>query len=96
MTMILFGFVGRVLVSSEGVILLSHLLFSFLGANKPIYAPEPLDVGKILRADIVSDTQTISVTTVSAIDPGLYSLPPSLSRFPSYAQIQHTRLHTLK
>ncbi|XP_057547626.1 stomatal closure-related actin-binding protein 3-like [Amaranthus tricolor] len=52
------------------------------GANKPIYAPEPLDVGKILRADIVSDTQTISVTTVSAIDPapGLTSYVQSLQR----------------
>lgn len=55
------------------VILPSYLLLSFLGANKPIYAPEPLDVGKILQADVVSDTHTISVTTVSAIDPGLYS-----------------------
>lgn len=59
--------------------MLSYLLLSFLGANKPIYAPEPLDVGKILRADVVSDTQTISVTTVAAIDPGLYSVPPFLT-----------------
>lgn len=52
------------------------------GANKPIYAPEPLDVGKILRADVVSDTQTISVTTVATIDPasGLTSYVQSLQR----------------
>ncbi|XP_021744542.1 stomatal closure-related actin-binding protein 3-like [Chenopodium quinoa] len=52
------------------------------GANKPIYAPEPLDVGKILRADVVSDTQTISVTTVAPIDPapGLTSHVQSLQR----------------
>ncbi|XP_021745598.1 stomatal closure-related actin-binding protein 3-like [Chenopodium quinoa] len=52
------------------------------GANKPIYAPEPLDVGKILQADVVSDTQTISVTTVAPIDPapGLTSHVQSLQR----------------
>ncbi|KAH9621037.1 hypothetical protein KSS87_000277 [Heliosperma pusillum] len=40
------------------------------GANKAIYAPEPLDVGKILQADVISETQTIPVTTVAPIDPG--------------------------
>lgn len=64
-------------VSSEG-----DLKEIISGANKPIYAPEPLDVGKILRADVVSDTQTISVTTVAAIDPapGLTSYVQSLQR----------------
>ncbi|KNA08653.1 hypothetical protein SOVF_160700 isoform B [Spinacia oleracea] len=54
----------------------------FEGANKPIYAPEPLDVGKILRADVVSDSQTISVTTVATVDPapGLTSYVQSLQR----------------
>ncbi|KAL9240025.1 hypothetical protein vseg_014288 [Gypsophila vaccaria] len=52
------------------------------GANKPIYAPEPLDVGKLLQADVVSDTQTIPVTTVAPIDPapGLTSHVQSLLR----------------
>lgn len=52
------------------------------GANRPIYAPEPLDVGKLLQADVKFDTQTISVTTIAAIDPvpGLTSYVQSLMR----------------
>ncbi|KAL9237907.1 hypothetical protein vseg_012401 [Gypsophila vaccaria] len=52
------------------------------GANKPIYAPEPLDVDKVLQADVISDTLTISVTTVAPIDPapGLTNHVQSLLR----------------
>ncbi|MBA0730491.1 hypothetical protein Golax_022425 [Gossypium laxum] len=38
------------------------------GANKTMYAPEPLDVGRILQADILSNGQKISVTTANPID----------------------------
>lgn len=52
------------------------------GANKPIYAPEPSDVGKLLQADVISDTQTISVKTISTIEPapGLTTHVQSLMR----------------
>lgn len=48
-----------------------HLLSTFSGATKSIYAPEPFDVGRILQADILTDEQTITVTTSAPIDPGL-------------------------
>ncbi|KAG8479706.1 hypothetical protein CXB51_029244 [Gossypium anomalum] len=38
------------------------------GANKTMYAPEPLDVGRILQADILSNGQKVSVTTANPID----------------------------
>ncbi|PON51371.1 Stomatal closure-related actin-binding protein [Trema orientale] len=41
-----------------------------LGADKPIYAPEPLDVGRILQADIASNGQKVTVMTAGPIDPG--------------------------
>ncbi|XP_010271915.1 PREDICTED: stomatal closure-related actin-binding protein 1 isoform X1 [Nelumbo nucifera] len=54
------------------------------GATKPFYAPEPFDVGRILQADIVSDDQTVSVTTAGPIDPaaGLGSYVEALVRKP--------------
>ncbi|KAL0418443.1 UNVERIFIED_CONTAM: Stomatal closure-related actin-binding protein 1 [Sesamum radiatum] len=39
------------------------------GATKSEYAPEPFDVGRILRADISTDDQTITITTSAPIDP---------------------------
>ncbi|GAB2295620.1 Stomatal closure- actin-binding protein 3 [Dionaea muscipula] len=52
------------------------------GACKSTYAPEPLDVGKCLRADITSDGRTISLTTAYPIGPaaGLSSYVESLLR----------------
>lgn len=41
------------------------------GATKPVYAPEPFDVGRILQAEVISDGQMITVTTTAPIDPGL-------------------------
>ncbi|XP_075474306.1 stomatal closure-related actin-binding protein 3-like [Primulina tabacum] len=38
-----------------------------LGANKCVYAPEPIDVGRVLQVDIVSNGQKICLTT-DAID----------------------------
>ncbi|OAY40186.1 stomatal closure-related actin-binding protein 2 [Manihot esculenta] len=39
------------------------------GANKSIYSPEPLDVGRILQADIMSNSQRImTVTTIGPIE----------------------------
>uniref|UniRef100_A0A7C9AT94 Stomatal closure-related actin-binding protein coiled-coil domain-containing protein n=1 Tax=Opuntia streptacantha TaxID=393608 RepID=A0A7C9AT94_OPUST len=40
------------------------------GANKPVYAPEPFDVGRILQAEITCDGQKVSVSTTGPIDPG--------------------------
>ncbi|KAF4402579.1 hypothetical protein G4B88_012364 [Cannabis sativa] len=37
-------------------------------ANKPMYAPEPLDVGRILQADIISNGQKVSVMTAGPVD----------------------------
>uniref|UniRef100_A0A5B7BCA0 Stomatal closure-related actin-binding protein 1 n=1 Tax=Davidia involucrata TaxID=16924 RepID=A0A5B7BCA0_DAVIN len=39
------------------------------GATKPIYAPEPFDVGRVLQVDIISDGQRIMLTTTGPIDP---------------------------
>ncbi|KAL0437161.1 UNVERIFIED_CONTAM: Stomatal closure-related actin-binding protein 1 [Sesamum radiatum] len=41
----------------------------FSGATKSEYAPEPFDVGRILQADILTDDQTITITTSAPIDP---------------------------
>ncbi|XP_022872079.1 stomatal closure-related actin-binding protein 2-like [Olea europaea var. sylvestris] len=38
------------------------------GANKFVYAPEPIDVGRVLQVDIVSNGQKVSVTTSGPID----------------------------
>ncbi|KAL8229444.1 hypothetical protein R6Q57_014344 [Mikania cordata] len=38
------------------------------GATKPIYAPEPFDVGRVLQADIVSDGVSVMLTS-GPIDP---------------------------
>ena len=35
-----------------------------------MYAPEPLDVGRILQADILSNGQKVSITTNGPIDSG--------------------------
>ncbi|XP_047317905.1 stomatal closure-related actin-binding protein 3-like [Impatiens glandulifera] len=39
------------------------------GATKPIYAPEPFDVGRFLEVDIISNGQKVSLTTAGAISP---------------------------
>ncbi|KZV22482.1 hypothetical protein F511_19702 [Dorcoceras hygrometricum] len=39
-----------------------------LGANKCVYAPEPIDVGRVLQVDIVSNGQRICLTTDGPID----------------------------
>ncbi|XP_044506398.1 stomatal closure-related actin-binding protein 1 isoform X2 [Mangifera indica] len=52
------------------------------GATKPVYAPEPLDVGRILQAELICDGQQITLTTTGAIDPaaGLGSYVEALVR----------------
>ncbi|XP_071704110.1 stomatal closure-related actin-binding protein 1-like [Rutidosis leptorrhynchoides] len=39
------------------------------GATKPIYAPEPSDVGRVLQAEVISDSLSITLTTSGPIDP---------------------------
>ncbi|PIN19654.1 hypothetical protein CDL12_07680 [Handroanthus impetiginosus] len=39
-----------------------------LGADKCVYAPEPIDVGRVLQADIVANGQKVSVTTYGPIE----------------------------
>ncbi|KAL3752211.1 hypothetical protein ACJRO7_012944 [Eucalyptus globulus] len=52
------------------------------GATKPIYAPEPFDVGRLLQVDVVFDDQCIALTTAGPIDPaaGLGSYVEALVR----------------
>lgn len=52
------------------------------GANKPVYAPEPFDVGRILQAEITCDGQKVTVSTAGPIDPapGLGSYVEALVR----------------
>ncbi|MED6192754.1 Stomatal closure- actin-binding protein 1, variant 2 [Stylosanthes scabra] len=42
---------------------------SFSGATKSVYAPEPLDVGRILQVDIISESLQITLSTTGQIDP---------------------------
>ncbi|KAM3288900.1 Stomatal closure-related actin-binding protein 2 [Capsicum baccatum] len=53
-----------------------------VGADKFVYAPEPIDVGRLLEADIVSNGQKVSLTTTAPIDPesGLGSYVETLFR----------------
>lgn len=46
------------------------LIFPLSGANKPSYAPEPLDVGRILQAEISVNGSRDSVTTAGPVDSG--------------------------
>ncbi|XP_057758157.1 stomatal closure-related actin-binding protein 1-like [Arachis stenosperma] len=39
------------------------------GATKSVYAPEPLDVGRILQVDIISESLRITLSTTGQIDP---------------------------
>ncbi|KAK4278837.1 hypothetical protein QN277_016626 [Acacia crassicarpa] len=39
------------------------------GATKPVYAPEPFDVGRKLEVDIISEGQHITLSTTGLIDP---------------------------
>ncbi|KAL4320430.1 hypothetical protein HN51_064527 [Arachis hypogaea] len=39
------------------------------GATKSVYAPEPLDVGRILQVDIISESLQITLSTTGQIDP---------------------------
>ncbi|KAL2535188.1 Stomatal closure-related actin-binding protein 2 [Abeliophyllum distichum] len=59
---------------------------AILGANKFVYAPEPIDVGRVLQADIISNGQRESVTTKGHIDKAaeLGSYVETLSRKSNY------------
>lgn len=52
------------------------------GADKSVYAPEPIDVGRVLEVDIVSNCLKASLTTVGQIDqaPGLWNYLETLLR----------------
>ncbi|KAF5727583.1 hypothetical protein HS088_TW22G01279 [Tripterygium wilfordii] len=52
------------------------------GATKPLYAPEPFDVGRILQVEIISDGQQVTLTTCGPLDPaaGLGSYVEALVR----------------
>lgn len=54
------------------------------GATKPVYAPEPYDVGRILQAEVISSGERVTVTTNGPIDPaaGLGSYVEALVRKP--------------
>ncbi|KAG6427923.1 hypothetical protein SASPL_112170 [Salvia splendens] len=56
-----------------------------LGANKCVYAPEPIDVGRVLQADIASDCLKVTLTTDGAIEQAsdLGAYVDTLSRKPS-------------
>ncbi|KAK8913942.1 hypothetical protein KSP39_PZI023734 [Platanthera zijinensis] len=54
------------------------------GATKPMYAPEPFDVGRFLQAEIVVRGERVALRTTSPIDPaaGLGSYVEALVRKP--------------
>ncbi|XP_047325729.1 stomatal closure-related actin-binding protein 1 [Impatiens glandulifera] len=39
------------------------------GATKPVYAPEPFDVGRILQVEVILDDQIMTLSTTGPIDP---------------------------
>ncbi|KAG2391002.1 hypothetical protein LR48_Vigan07g037300 [Vigna angularis] len=39
------------------------------GATKSVYAPEPFDVGRILQADVISESEHVTLSTAGPIDP---------------------------
>jgi len=49
-------------------------VFVLIGATRPQYAPEPLDVGKILQVDVIlPDGSRESLATTGPIDGGDFS-----------------------
>ncbi|KAI0526981.1 hypothetical protein KFK09_002577 [Dendrobium nobile] len=54
------------------------------GATKPVYAPEPFDVGRFLQAEIIAGRERVLLRTTSPIDPaaGLGSYVEALVRKP--------------
>ncbi|KVI08108.1 hypothetical protein Ccrd_013523 [Cynara cardunculus var. scolymus] len=50
------------------------------GATKSIYAPEPSDVGRYLEVDVISDGQSVTLTTSDSIEPGLGNYVEALVR----------------
>ncbi|KAL0926364.1 hypothetical protein M5K25_002586 [Dendrobium thyrsiflorum] len=54
------------------------------GATKPVYAPEPFDVGRFLQAEIITGRERVLLRTTSPIDPaaGLGSYVEALVRKP--------------
>jgi hypothetical protein len=52
-----------------------NVMYAFAGATRPQYAPEPLDVGWLLRADLgLPDGTRESVTTTGPVDEGEFSI----------------------
>lgn len=53
-----------------------------VGADKASYAPEPIDVGRVLEVDVLSNGQKVSVITAGPINPasGLANYVDALSR----------------
>ncbi|OAY74711.1 Stomatal closure-related actin-binding protein 1 [Ananas comosus] len=51
-------------------------------ATKPVYAPEPFDVGRFLQAEITFGDESVTVKTAGPIDPGLGSYVEELVRKP--------------
>lgn len=47
-----------------------YIYFFMLGANKCVYAPEPIDVGRVLQADIASNGLKVTLTTDGPIEQG--------------------------
>ncbi|QCE01560.1 Stomatal closure-related actin-binding protein [Vigna unguiculata] len=39
------------------------------GATKSVYAPEPFDVGRVLQADVISESEHVTLSTAGPIDP---------------------------
>lgn len=52
-----------------------NFMYAYAGATRPQYAPEPLDVGWLLRADLGLPNGTReSVTTTGPVDEGEFSI----------------------
>lgn len=54
------------------IVIFIHLIATSSGASKLAYAPEPLDVGRVLQADILSNGQKITVTSAGPIESGWF------------------------
>lgn len=61
------------------------------GATKSIYALEPLDVGRTLQVEIVSNGQKVDLMTTGPIEPGwFFSLTFMSHILPGLAELRKT------
>jgi Ig domain of plant-specific actin-binding protein len=63
-----------IIIADKGFDKIINLLcYTISGATRPIYSPDPYDVGRFLEAEISSSDAISRVSTTGPIDPGYCS-----------------------